>query len=139
MNAAIDTVACPKCYAGYTAHKHIEGGICFLCDGAGKVERAVASRWMRGQVGGIEHTEAKYTGPELPPVKTAHRNYRSVGAVTITTRDNVVYFAHIDGTASTLVFSVKNGKVTIRHETGLWEDSSDRFVAEIERKMARAA
>ena len=138
MNAAIDTVACPKCYAGYTAHKHIEGGICFLCDGAGKVERAVASRWMRGQVGGIEHTEAKYTGPELPPVKTAHRNYRSVGAVTITTRDGVNFCATLTNTG-TLMFSVNAGKVTVSREAYGWFGLTSGFVAEIERKMARAA
>jgi hypothetical protein len=42
-------VNCPKCGAGRTIaqYRHVEGGICFLCNGDGKVTAAQAAGWER--------------------------------------------------------------------------------------------
>lgn len=43
---------CPKCGGGakLPQFKHVQGGTCFLCDGAGQVTEAQASRWLARQV-----------------------------------------------------------------------------------------
>jgi hypothetical protein len=43
--------ACPKCSNGTIPQfRHVEGGVCFLCLGAGKVTEATASRWLAAQL-----------------------------------------------------------------------------------------
>ena len=45
-------VNCPKCGAGRTIaqYRHVEGGVCFLCNGDGKVTAAQAAGWERAQI-----------------------------------------------------------------------------------------
>lgn len=50
-----ETVFCPKCSGtkagGYIPqYKHVEGGVCFLCQGKGTVTEKQASRWYAAQM-----------------------------------------------------------------------------------------
>lgn len=50
MSAAIAYVTCPTCHgSGHLEHfAHVDGGICYECDGAGECERKAPSGPVRG-------------------------------------------------------------------------------------------
>jgi hypothetical protein len=112
------THTCPKCFGvGTMPHKHIQNGVCFLCNGDKRVTRATASRWLAAQSGFVGAVDAKPAGPKAPP-----RPFKSValgafGTVRISRTDDGGFVASDlqtgEGCGYFVFFTVTAGRVKV--------------------------
>lgn len=120
MNATALTHCCPKCAGtGAVPFRHVENGVCFLCNGAKAVTERVAASWLAAQLGPAPVAQATPNAAPARPSKTVTLD--GFGAVKIIRLDDGTFNASglrvVDYEGEVheyhLFFAVKNGRVTV--------------------------
>ncbi len=118
MNATpAKMVECPKCFGcGVTPHRHVEGGVCFLCGGDKRVTERAAFRWLGSQHDWAPALSTSTKESARPALPTKSVELGEFGRVLISRFEDGTFSVRgvvVDDVDYWLCFSVINGRVKV--------------------------